>query len=83
MILAGVDGTRLIMIVLITMNWAAQAKEKINFWLASTISLLIFLQFNAVIFAQYYIWLAAFLLISCAFLTTTTTNQLRQKNSIR
>ena len=83
MILAGVDGTRLIMIVLFTMNWAAQAKEKINFWFASTISLLIFLQFNAVIFAQYYIWLATFLLISCAFLTPTTTNQLRQKNSIR
>ena len=69
MILTGVDGTRLIMLALIIMNWLAQAREKINFWVASTLTLLIFLQFNAVVFAQYYIWLATFLLISCAYLT--------------
>ena len=69
MILTGVDGTRLLMVALIAVNWIAQAKENINFWFASTITLLIFLQFNAVIFAQYYIWLISFLLISCAFLT--------------
>ena len=69
LILTGVDGTRLLMVSLIAMNWIAQAKENINFWFASTITLLIFLQFNAVIFAQYYIWLISFLLISCAFLT--------------
>ena len=82
MILTGVDGTRLIMIGLIIMNWVAQAKEKINFWFASTITLLIFLQFNAVIFAQYYIWLAAFLLISCAFLTPVTTKKAGSEGSI-
>ncbi len=82
MILTGVDGTRLIMIGLIIMNWIAQAKEKINFWFASTITLLIFLQFNAVIFAQYYIWLAAFLLISCAFLTPATPREAGADGSI-
>ncbi|WP_114993600.1 hypothetical protein [Synechococcus sp. UW179A] len=75
MILTGVDGTRLLMVVLIAMNWIAQIKEKINFWFASTITLLIFLQFNAVIFAQYYIWLASFLLISCAFLSPKAIKQ--------
>ena len=75
MLLTGADGTRLLMIALITMNWIAQAKEKINFWFASTITLLIFLQFNAVIFAQYYIWFASFLLISCAFLSPKAVEQ--------
>ena len=69
MILTGADGTRLLMVALIIMNWIAQAKEKVNFWFTSTITLLIFLQFNAVIFAQYYIWIASFLLISGAFLS--------------
>ena len=82
MILTGVDGTRMVMIALIIMNWIAQAKEKINFWFASTITLLIFLQFNAVIFAQYYIWLASFLLISCAYLSPTTPRQPTAENSI-
>ena len=83
MILTGVDGTRLVMISLIIMNWIAQAREKINFWFASTITLLIFLQFNAVVFAQYYIWLTAFLLISCAFLTPTTPGKDTAEASIR
>ena len=82
MILTGVDGTRMIMIILIITNWFAQAKEKINFWFSSTITLLIFVQFNAVIFAQYYIWLTAFLLISFAFLTPTTDQKSTSKHSI-
>jgi hypothetical protein len=69
MILMGVDGTRVLMVALIAANWFAQAREKINFWLASAITLLIFLQFNPVIFAQYFIWLASFLLVAFAFLT--------------
>ena len=83
MILTGVDGTRLVMISLIIMNWIAQAREKINFWFASTITLLIFLQFNAVVFSQYYIWLAAFLLISCAFLTPTKPGEDTAEASVR
>ena len=75
MILTGVDGTRIVMIALIAMNWFAQAKGNINFWFASTITLLIFLQFNAVIFAQYYIWLISFLLISFAFLSPRSIKQ--------
>ena len=82
MILTGADGTRLIMVGLIIMNWIAQAKEKINFWFASTFTLLIFLQFNAVIFAQYYIWLTCFLLISCAFLIPTKPKHFAQEKPI-
>ena len=69
MILLGLDSTRLLMVGLILMNWLAQAREQINFWFASTITLLLFLQFNPVVFAQYYIWVTAFLLIAFAFLT--------------
>ena len=81
LILTGVDGTRLLMIALIVMNWIAQARENINFWFASTLTLLIFLQFNAVIFAQYYIWLASFLLISLAFLNPTPSRQTTADNA--
>lgn len=71
MLLMGVDGTRLLMVILIVANWFAQAREKFSFWFASAITLLIFLQFNPVIFAQYFIWLASFLLIAFAFLSPT------------
>jgi uncharacterized membrane protein len=69
MILMGVDKTRLLMLVLFLLNWLAQARERLDVWMASTLTLLIFLQFNPVVFAQYYIWFTAFLLISVAFLT--------------
>ena len=72
MILLSVDATRILMVGLMVMNWIAQAREHVNFWFASTLTLLIFLQFNPVIFAQYSIWLASFLLVSLAFLPPTT-----------
>ena len=80
-ILTGVDGTRLLMVALIVINWLAQAKEKVNFWHASTVTLLLFLQFNAVIFAQYYIWLAAFLVISFAYIPSRSNGELKAERS--
>lgn len=69
MILLSVDHTRLVMVGLFVMGWIAQAKQRINVWFASTLTLLIFLQFSPVVFAQYYIWITAFLLIGFAYLT--------------
>lgn len=68
MILLSVDSTRLLMASLFVMGWIVQAKQRMNLWLASTLILLIFLQFNPVVFAQYYIWITAFLLIAYAHL---------------
>lgn len=68
LILLDLDSTRYFMAALLAANWLAQAKEKVNFWLASSITLLIFLQFNPVIFGQYYIWFNSFFLITAAFL---------------
>ena len=69
MILLSVDQTRLLMGGLFVMGWISQAKQGMNLWFASTLTLLIFLQFNPVVFAQYYIWITAFLLIAFATLT--------------
>lgn len=69
MILLSVDQTRLLMGGLFVMGWIVQAKQRLNVWLASTLTLLIFLQFSPVVFAQYYIWITAFLLIAFAYLT--------------
>lgn len=69
MILLSVDSTRLLMGSLFVMGWIVQAKQRMNVWFACTLILLIFLQFNPVVFAQYYIWITAFLLIGFATLT--------------
>lgn len=69
MILLSVDQTRLLMGALFVMGWIAQAKQRMNVWFASTLTLLIFLQFSPVVFAQYYIWITTFLLIGFAYLT--------------
>ncbi len=69
MILLSVDQTRLLMLGLFVMGWIVQAKQRMNIWFASTLILLIFLQFSPVVFAQYYIWITAFLLIGFAYLT--------------
>lgn len=68
MILLSVDGTRLLMGALFVMGWMVQAQQRMNVWFASTLILLIFLQFNPVVFAQYYIWITSFLLIAYAHL---------------
>lgn len=69
MILLSVDQTRLLMLALFVMGWIVQAKQRLNIWFACTLTLLIFLQFSPVVFAQYYIWITAFLLIGFAYLT--------------
>lgn len=69
MILLSVDQTRLLMGTLFVMGWIVQAKQRLNIWFASTLTLLVFLQFSPVVFAQYYIWITAFLLIGFATLT--------------
>ena len=46
MILLSVDQTRLLMGGLFVMGWISQAKQGMNLWFASTLTLLIFLQFN-------------------------------------
>lgn len=69
MILLSVDQTRLLMLGLFVMGWIVQVKQRMNLWFASTLTLLIFLQFSPVVFAQYYIWITAFLLIGFADLT--------------
>ncbi len=66
MILLSVDQTRVLMLALFVMGWIAQARQRLNLWFACTLILLIFLQFNPVVFAQYYIWITAFLLIGYA-----------------
>lgn len=69
MILLSVDQTRLLMVGLFVMGWIVQAKQRMNLWFACTLTLLIFLQFSPVVFAQYYIWITAFLLVGFAYLT--------------
>jgi len=69
MILLSVDNTRLLMGGLFVMAWITQARQRMNVWFACTLTLLIFLQFNPVVYAQYYIWITAFLLNAFAYLT--------------
>jgi uncharacterized membrane protein len=72
LLLASAEGSRLLLLGLLLLNLLAQHRERISFWLASTLALLIFVQFNPVVFGQYFIWLMSLGLIAAA--TTTTPN---------
>jgi uncharacterized membrane protein len=56
-LLPGLDGARLFLGALLVVTFMAQAQKKINFWTSCAFSILIFLQFNPVVFGQYFIWL--------------------------
>jgi uncharacterized membrane protein len=60
------EGSRLLMVGLLLFNLLAQYKERIDVWIASTLALLIFVQFNPVVFGQYFIWLMSLGLIAAA-----------------
>jgi hypothetical protein len=60
------EGSRLLMVGLLLFNLLAQYKERIDVWTASTLALLIFVQFNPVVFGQYFIWLMSLGLIAAA-----------------
>jgi len=65
-LLLGVDGARIFLVALLGLNFVALAKKSITFWTSCTFGLLIFLQFNPVVFEQYFIWLLSVGLIAAA-----------------
>jgi uncharacterized membrane protein len=65
-LLLGLDGARLFLFALLAVTFMAQAQKGINFWTSCTFSMLIILQFNPVVFGQYFIWLLSIGLIAAS-----------------
>ena len=63
-ILLGADGAKIVAYLLIVYFYWIISKIKIPLFSSCFITLLIFLQFNSIIFAQYYFWLIIFSLLS-------------------
>ena len=62
--LFGLDGGKIICYVLILYIYWAFSKEKLSIYSSAFLILLLFLQFNTIIFAQYYFWLITFSLLA-------------------
>jgi uncharacterized membrane protein len=66
LLFANEEVSRLLMFGILLLNLLTQHKERIDFWLASTLALLIFVQFNPVVFGQYFVWVMSLGLIAGA-----------------
>lgn len=64
LLLASADGSRALMLALLSLTLLAQARERLDFWTAATGMLLLFVQFSPVVFGQYFIWVLSIGLIA-------------------
>jgi hypothetical protein len=64
LLLASADGSRVLLLALLLFTLLAQAKERLGFWTAAVMVLLLFVQFSPVVFGQYFIWVLSVGLIA-------------------